>query len=71
MRYFRVIGNTRYDHNFRIGQIVEFIREYEDGVYEVEGFHFGYRLKQDVHPRDLQEVVGESDYTENLRGVLL
>lgn len=61
MRYFRVIGNTRYDHNFRIGQIVEFIGEYEDGAYEVEGYTFGFKLKQDIHPRDLQEV-SEEDY---------
>lgn len=38
-------------HHFKIGEIVEFIQDYEDGWYELENKR---GLKQDVLLRDLE-----------------
>lgn len=57
MKRFRVIGNSRFDHLFNIGQVVEFVKEYHDGVYEVAGLYRDYYwITQDIHPMDLEEV---------------
>ena len=58
---FKIIGNRRYFHNFEIGQIVELVQIYPDGVYELEGEIFGRVQKNDVHPIDAKE-----DENENL-----
>lgn len=34
---FKVVGNSRYNHNFEIGTIVEYVRTYTDGVLCVIG----------------------------------
>lgn len=54
---FEVIGNTVHNHNFQIGQIVELVQVYEDGIYEVRGKYFHVEVNQDIHPRDLTEVI--------------
>lgn len=54
---FLVIGNTKYDHNFEVGQVVTLEKVLFDGTYEVEGKYLGGGLiLQDVHPRDLEEI---------------
>lgn len=54
---FEVKGNTAHNHNFQIGQIVELVQVYEDGIYEVRGKYFNVEVNQDIHPRDLTEVI--------------
>lgn len=56
---FIVIGNSCFDHNFKIGQTVELIKVYEDGVFEVRGECFNTVGNQDVHPCDLKEIFEE------------
>lgn len=54
---FLVIGNTKYNHNFEVGQVVTLVEVLGDGTYEVEGKYIGGGLiLQDVHPRDLEEI---------------
>lgn len=65
MKLYKVIGNSRFDHVFTIGQMVEFVREYADGVYEVVGWYQHLWVTQDIHPRDLQEV-SETDHDYDL-----
>lgn len=58
---FKVVGNSRYNHNFEIGTIVEYVRTYPDGVLCVIGklkYSEG-RYPQDVSPVDLEEVKGD------------
>ena len=51
---FLVIGNTKYDHNFEVGQVVTLVEVLDDGTYEVEGKYIGGGfILQDVHLRDL------------------
>lgn len=56
---FIVTGNSCFDHNFKIGQTVELIKVYQDGVHEVRGECFNTIGNQDVHPRDLKEISEE------------
>lgn len=71
MKRFRVIGNNQFDHLFKNGQVVEFVREYADGVYEVAGWYQHLWVTNDIHPRDLQEV-SETDYwNADLKGELI
>lgn len=58
-RYFKIIGNTRYDHNFEIGKIVSLVEILPDGVFEVKGEHFTSIITQDIHPIDLEEIQSE------------
>lgn len=58
-RRFKVVGKTRFDHNFEIGQTVELVQIYIDGVYEVRGKHVFSDVNQDVHPADLKEIYEE------------
>lgn len=55
-RKFRIVDNKMYGQNFVIGQIVELVRVYDDGVYELRGELFGRIQNQDVHPIDVVEV---------------
>lgn len=55
-KQYKIIGNTMYEHGFQIGQIVELVGVYNDGVFEVEGDYDGVIIRQDVHVRDLEEV---------------
>lgn len=43
--------------------MVELINIYPDGVYEVRGKCFNSIANQDVHPRDLKEII-EEDISE-------
>ena len=61
-RRFRVTGKTRYGHIFKVGQVVELVKIYDDGVFEVEGMYFGHPQKQDVHPFDLEEIFDEKEW---------
>ena len=70
MKKYKVISNTHYDHNFEIGQIVGFVREYQDGVYEVAGYISGEWNTQHVHPIDLQRVGGELDENSSLETIV-
>lgn len=62
-KQFKVIGNTRYDHGFDIGTIVELVDIYNDGVYTVVGdSRYSRRpVEQDVHPCDLEEITQEDE----------
>ena len=55
-RKFRIVDNKMYGQNFVIGQIVELVRVYDDGVYELRGELFNRIQNQDVHPIDVVEV---------------
>ena len=55
-RIFKVIGNSRFDHNFEVGQLLELVRVYPDGVFEVKGKLLFSEIKQDMHPCDLKEI---------------
>lgn len=55
-RYFKIIGNTRYDHAFETGKIVSLVKIFPDGVFVVEGEYFRSIITQDVHPVDLEEI---------------
>lgn len=58
MKKFKVIGNTRYNHNFEIGTIVDYKHTCMDGAICVVGklkYSEG-RYPQDVDPRDLEEI---------------
>lgn len=62
-KQFKVIGNNRYDHGFSIGEVVELVDIYDDGVYTVLG-NSRYSLRpveQDVHPCDLEEITQEDE----------
>ena len=47
---YQIISQTCH-HHFKVGEIVEFIQDYEDGWYELENKR---GLKQDVLLRDLK-----------------
>lgn len=59
-RKFKVISKTILDHSFAIGQVVELIEIYTDGVYAVKGeYKLSYGVTQiinDVHSDDLKEI---------------
>lgn len=59
IRRFKVVSKTQFDHNFEIGQTVELVQIYSDGVYEVRGKHVFSDVNQDVHPADLEEIFEE------------
>lgn len=62
-RQFKVIGDTRYDHGFTIGDTVYLEKVYPDGVYAVRG-NSRYSLRTgtlDVHPCDLEEITQEEE----------
>ena len=54
---FLVIGNTKYDHNFEVGQVVTLVEVLDDGTYEVEGKYIrGGLVLQYIYPSDLEEI---------------
>nr|DAO41959.1 MAG TPA: hypothetical protein [Caudoviricetes sp.] len=59
MKKFKVIGNTRYNHNFEIGTIVDYKHTCIDGAICVVGklkYAGGPEGPQDLDPRDLEEI---------------
>lgn len=43
-----------FGHIFQEGEVVEIVKEYKDGVFEVEGKWHYSTISQDVDPRDLE-----------------
>lgn len=65
-RYFKIVGNQRYGHIFKIGAIVRHVKTLDDGVFVLEEIISStieahrYRehepIVQHVHPCDVKEV---------------
>ena len=64
-RVFRVTGNSRFGHGFKIGELVTLEIITPDGNYVVKSTEDleGRKISQYVHPNDVEEVVS---YKEDL-----